>query len=741
MTTLNELAYAYYKNGGSGAVKQVVPDFRSAAELLGAYDNFDEVNWAGGDFVTLTKYSNGQSVTALSCNPLSPGESRVMVNYPVHQPAALEVEASVIRNRQHFSTLALFSNGPSGVASPVPNPINITSIYQSNADNGAAYSAVAGTICTVVLETALPAYPEEAAVYLSDWINITGLVDTRLNYQNATIKFISADRKTITFGFSDETALPSLAVPSITPTLGEAKVTFYNNMGGASDGFGYRFTGLTATSAAIVSVFNGGDAQVTGTLLGDHRVAVASTAPQYLNGVMGNVELKATSRYRLEARPGSADVLDKGIESPTTSWTARVSRTSVKPPIGLPLYPRFRVFQPIGMSRPVAEIVSIAKAGSTTWTVTTDGAHGLTTGNYVTIKGNRDVTNFAPITTPVAIIVTGANTFTLIGTTGTATGYGGSVCLINGGADQPGIIAQTVSSVAQLTGQTDWLSVVGNTTWAGLAVGDYINLHGVRADLTGADLALDGAWEVASISASVMVLKPITSVLGVRVSPATPAIGTTAVNAGGSVILRTTARMHDLMLEDWSETKVMIDGQGTVRADKALPVQVLGTVVTSASNTTIQGFVAVDSPIGQPVTVGLRASNANIAAMSATGDNVAWLATMIGAGIVKPYALSEAEWSFTSALTTTSDVVAQAAAGAGLKRHVTWMQATNTGASAVDVLLRDATTTRLQVTVPAGQSVEFSLPTGVPLTANAALNVALSAAGTVRVNLLGYTAP
>lgn len=80
-------------------------------------------------------------------------------------------------------------------------------------------------------------------------------------------------------------------------------------------------------------------------------------------------------------------------------------------------------------------------------------------------------------------------------------------------------------------------------------------------------------------------------------------------------------------------------------------------------------------------------------------------------------------------------------AGAGLKRHVTMLQATNTGGAAVDVLLRDGTTTRIQITVPAGQSVEFPLPTGIPTTANTALNVALSAAGTVRVNLLGYTAP
>lgn len=721
----------------SGVVQQVIPDFRDAADLLATYDNFSEVDWENGDFVTLTKYSNGQAVTALSANPLIPGESRVWLNVPVHQPAALEVEASVIRNRQQFATLTLFSDGVDGVPAPVPDPINIVSIYQSSADNGVAYNAAAGTICTVVLETALPEYPNEAAVYLSDWINITGLVDTRLNYQNCTIKFISADRKTLTFGFSDESALPSLAIPAVTPTLGTAKVNFYNNMGGAAEGFGLRFTGTTATSAAIVSLFGNGDAQVSGTLFGDHRVTIASTAPQYLNGVMGNTELKATSRFRLEGRPGDASVLDKAIESPTTSWTTRVSRTAVKPSNHLPLYPRFRVYQPVGMSRPTDEITAISKAGSTTWTVTHTGVRTYQVGEIVGVYGVRDITNFPQTVAAVASVVS-ATQFTLIGTTGTATSYGGTVSIINGGQAQPGIIAQHVQSVAQVTGMLEWLSVVGNTTWAGVSVGDYINLHGVR-DAAGVDLALDGAWEVANIATTTLMLKPINSVLGTRVSPVMPAIGTTPVNCGGSMLLRTTARMHDLMLEDWTETKVMVDGQGTTRLDKALPVSIVNSTITAT--TVISGTTAQDAAAPNPVAIGGRATNANQTAMSAAGDLVHTTHTMIGAMVDKPYCIPEVEWAYTGALTTTSDVQVQAAAGAGIKRHVTMMQATNTGASAVDVLLRDATTTRLQVTVPAGQSVVMPLPTGIPTTANAILNVALSAAGTVRVNILGYTAP
>lgn len=719
----------------SSEVVQSVPDFHTAADLLTAYGNFSEVT--GNDFVTRVSFSNGQAVIALSADPINPGESRVMMDVPVTQPCALEVEASVIRNRQQFTTMTLFSNGEDGVTAPVPDPINIVSIYQSSADNGAAYNATAGTIVTVVLETALPAYPSDAAVYLSDWIHINGLVDNRLNYQNACIKFISADRKTITFGFADEAALPSLAIATITPTLGTAKVHFYNNMGGAAEGFGIRFTGTTTTSAAIVSVFGNGDAQVSGTLFGDHRVTIASSAPQYLNGVMGNVELKATSRYRLEGRPSEALVMDKSIDSHNAVWTARISRTAVKPAVNLPLYPRFRIYQPVGMSRPVASIVSISKSGTTTATVTTKDPHGLTTGNYVNIKGVRDQINFAAMTTPAAVTVTGANTFTIvIGSAVTATSRGGSVILVNGGSDQPGIIGQVVSSMANYTVNPDWIVVTGNITWSGLSVGDYINIHGNHDDTTGADVGATGAWEVANISTTQLIIKPIYDIFGVRKSPVTPALAGT-VNCGGTVILRTTARVHDLMLEEWSESKVMIDGQGTTRVDKALPVW-------PATTFTVAGNTAIDSGLsntGGAMPIAYRAQTANPTAVSASADAVYGLATMIGAAVGKPYCIPEVEWSFTSALTLTTDVAVQAAGGAGLKRHVTMIQATNTGATANDVILKDGTTARLQITVPAGQSVVMQLPTGIPLTANTALNVALSAAGTVRVNLLGYTAP
>ena len=312
-----------------GGVSQAVPDYDNNADLLAAYGNFSEVNWPNGDFVTRQATSNGQIFTALSVSPLAPGESRIVIDSPVKQACKLAFSASLVRNRQQFASAGLFADDVTG-PTPVPDPINIVNISQSTAVSGAAYTAVAGTVVTIQLAAALPAWPAVNAVYLSDWVNITGMVDTRLNYQNAAINFISADRKVITVGFSDEAALPSLAIALVTPTLGTAKVGFYNNAAGAHHGAGMRFTGTTGTSSVYWTVFGGGDAQVSGTLLGDHRTTSASSDPTLLNGVYGEYELKPTSRYEILCTPEKTVFYDKAVDSVATQ-SARVLRTDVKP--------------------------------------------------------------------------------------------------------------------------------------------------------------------------------------------------------------------------------------------------------------------------------------------------------------------------------------------------------------------------------------------------------------------------
>ena len=734
---MTDFSKNYYPALGQGNFTQSIPDHLTPSDLLSYYNSFAEVDWANGAFVTRQQTSNGQSIVAVSTSPLANNsESRVVMNTQAAVPCMFEFEGSMVRNKHTFASVALYENVSSG-ADIVPSPINIVSIYQSSADNGVAYNATAGTIVTITLDTALPDKGSSGAVFLSDWVHVTGLVDTRLNYPNLTIKYISPDRKTITAGFSDETALPSLAVATITPTLGTAKLYFYNNAAGAYNAVGYRFTGTTATSAALFSLFGGGDVQISGTLFGDHRTTIGTTAPQYLNGIYGEYELKANNRYRIEVRPDEVTYLDKIIDSVGVNWTARQSRTAVKPAVQSKLTPRFRIHQPYSMSRPIAKIVSISKAGTTTATITTGVAHNLTTGNYVTIKGVYDQTNFASITTPTAVTVLNATQFTIVhGSAVTATSYGGSVIMCNGGQDQGGVIGQNVTNVIAYAGNTSWLQVTGNTSWSGLSIGDYVQLHGVMNATNGTDLGLDGAWEVAYLSTTVMLLKPIVSILATRISPVFSS-SLASTNAGGAVILRTTLRSHDVMLKEFNETQVQVDGQGTQRIDKALPTWVLNTLNISPTQT------AGSTSATNVMNAGLLAQTSNPTSVT-SGQAVRALATVVGAIVEKPYSIPELDWSYTGILTTTTAAAARAAQGAGVKNYVTSITFQNTNATATTLIILDGATAKWTVSLPTSMTtpLHFTFPTPLQSSANAAINVNCGTTGAnVYVNMSGYTAP
>lgn len=585
---------------GGGAVTQAVPDYESATDLLAAYSDFAGVNWAGGDFVARVSTSNGQAITALCASPLQPGESRIVVNSPVRQPCVLEFEGSVVRNRQQFVSAGLFADTDDGPdVAPI---INIVSISQSSALLGAAYTGSAGTNLTVVLETALPEPGQPGAVYLSDWFNVVGMVDSRLNYQNATVNFISSDRKVICAGFSDEVALPSLAIPLVTPTLGTAKVHFYNNAAGAHHGVGYRFTGTTDTTAVYWSIFGGGDAMVSGTLVGDHRTTLATTAPVALNQIHGNFELKASSRYRIECRPEAVNFFDRPCDVTGNLWTHRVNRSAVKPGSEAALKPRFRLYQPPGMSKPLAKIVSISKAGSTTATINLNAAPEVpfAVGNVIAVHGVRDQTNFASAAATITAVLSPTQIQCVLGSSATATSYGGMVSSVNGGATQPGVITMVGSTVKSgfASGPTspanpNWLEIVMNTTISGLATSMYVELYGWRDNVAGVDMNVDGVWEVAVVGTTTLALKPVYDIRGVRQSPVTPTIAS-ATNCGGAIIVRTVARIHDLLVTEFSETEVRIAGQGTNRADMALPVNLISAATctqgTAAAVSTTSGL-------------------------------------------------------------------------------------------------------------------------------------------------------
>lgn len=92
----------------------------------------------------------------------------------------------------------------------------------------------------------------------------------------------------------------------------------------------------------------------------------------------------------------------------------------------------------------------------------------------------------------------------------------------------------------------------------------------------------------------------------------------------------------------------------------------------------------------------------------------------------------------TQALTLTSDVALFTAAGANRSNNVVDIQAINTGASAVDLIIKDGATVIWQFTLPVNVPVCFCFECPLRGTANTAINVTLSAAGTVRLNATGF---
>jgi hypothetical protein len=521
-------------------------------------------------------------------------------------------------------------------------------------------------------------------------------------------------------------------------------VFFRERMGRANNGVSQIFESAAATNSSLYIRSESGDALPSGTVAGSHSVTTGTTASVQIAGSLPyTYSFTPTSEYRFAVQADRTQWSDVPVDS-TAALTGRGLRTQVCPDPSEQYKLRIRATNNKSLTVPNAKVVSVTKSGTTTGTFVTETPHGLVTGDLVVYYGSSDTAaaNFPNLATATAITVTGPTTFTaVIGTGTTGTAYGGFVARVQGGnlMSSLGASAQTAinATLTTLSDGTRQLVLTGSGNWAGVAIGDLVNTVGVHSvPGLGSSLGVDGVWRVANFATTALTLVSLAG----QTWPADFA----QTSCGGAIIRRTCLRLSFVRVFDYERQRVELLPRPTADAAASAPVTINNIPAVSQSGSwtvSAAGTVAVDAAIGNPVTAGLRASNANIAAMSAAGDNVAWLGTMIGAGIVKPYALPEAEWATTLALTAVTDVAVQTAAGAGLKRHVTLIQATNTGAAAVDVLLRDGTTTRLQITVPAGQSVYMPLPTGIPLTANTALNVALSAAGTVRFNALGYTAP
>ena len=630
--------------------------FREAFE---AYDPVAGGEWveskASGDLVFVDGNAAAASYLVISKDPLTAGtETSVELNPSLHFHMPTEVSIGAMLSQRTLGQEFAIEVVDEGPQLPEIADIAISSITQ--------------TTTVLTIDTVAP-----HGLSIGKSIGVVGCSNPLANYPSLVVATTPTPTQiTCTAGPGG-----TIASQTITnPAGAKGSVYFRQRFGRARNGVSQIFENATVTNASLYVRSESGDALPSGTIAGSHSTTVGTTLPVQLVNSPYTYAFGATTEYRLLIQSDRLQWADSAVDA-VAQTTARLTRTQVCPDPDDLYKLRFRATNNKALTVPVAQIVSAVKTASTTATIVTNVPHGLALADPVVVYGIRaqGATEFPNLVTATAVAsVVDATTFTIvIGTSGTVTSYGGYVAKVHGGnlmsaLGGNAIVVQS-AVLSTLADGTRQLALTGSGSWAGLSIGDMVQAVGVRDNVAGATLGVDGPWKVANAVTTVLTL--VLPFAAQRVLPAD--FG--SVNCGGAIIKRTCLRVSFVRVFDYERLRVEALARPTGDAASSMPVVVQNTPAVTMTSTTIAGTVAVDAAIGAPVTVGLRASNVNIAAMSATGDNVAALATMIGVQISRPYSLPEGDWVTPAPIggivNTTTAFQVRESAGAGIRNYIT----------------------------------------------------------------------
>jgi len=569
-----------------------------------------------------------------------------------------------------------------------------------------AIASISQSTTTLTVNTATP-----HGLVPGKRIGISGVNDSRMNYNALVVATIpSPTQFTATAGPGG--TIPSLTVGPFTTGF----VYFRPGLSSAQNGVSYRFENASVTNACIYTRADAGDALPSGTANGNHTITVGTTAPIQAVNAAYTYAFQPTTEYSIKINSGRVQCNDVGVDS-VSAPTARFTRSQVVPDASQLYSLNITARNNKSLSVPVARIVSATKTASTTATIVTDVPHGLTTADVVCIYGIRDqaATSFPNLTTATTVAsVVDANTFTIvIGSSGTATSYGGTVVRVNGGnlPSALGYIAQVGSSAVLTNGI---LTVTGNASWSGLLVGDSVQLHGFRVDGTGADLGVDGAWKVRSVGSAILELEPLPT--GV-VLPA----DFTSTNCGGAVIKRTDIRISYVRMFNRDRTVVEVVPTPATDAQASVPVVVTagsvsisGTPAVTLTSTAVAGSQGANSStIVNPVPTGVYGVSANTTAIT-SGRAANTMGDLHGRQVVQIGNIAQVQDKNRVAISSTTETT-MIAAVASIRHILHDLVIANTSTTnPVTVDIRDTTagTIRMTFQIPAGQTVTWSSAMG-----------------------------
>ena len=375
------------------------------------------------------------------------------------------------------------------------------------------------------------------------------------------------------------------------PAGAKGFVYFRERLGRAVNGIAQIFENATATNASFYIRSESGDALPSGTLAGNHSATIGTTASVALVTSPFTYSYSPTTEFRIFAQSDRTQWVDSAVDA-VAQTTNRLLRTQVCPDPDANYKFRIRATNNKSVSIVNAEVISVTKSGSTTGTFTTAAAHNLVTGDLIVYYGSSDnvAANFPSLTAATAVTVTGANTFTaVIGTGTTGTAYGGFISKVQAGnlITALGGVTQTVinATLTTLADGVRQLVLTGNGNWAGVAIGDGINIIGVRTSLNGTSLGVDGAWKVANVSTTALTLVPLPGT--------TPPANFVLTNCGGGVVRRTEFRLSFVRLFDYERERVELLARPAGDIAAAVPVTINNTPAVTVSSGTVTTVTTV----------------------------------------------------------------------------------------------------------------------------------------------------
>lgn len=509
-----------------------------------SFENFTPgVNWllttGTGDIVQTDGNAVSASYLVISKDPLSTATETTLTyngSFPMPIETAVGLSMSQRTLGQELSMELVSTEAPL----PPVEDIAISGISQS------------GT--TLIVTTTAP-----HGLVPGKRVGIKGVTsNSQMNYPSLVVSYTpSATQFYCAAG-------PAGTIPSITvgPYTNQGFVYFRSALGYAQNGLSEIFENASATNASVYVRSAAGDSLPSGTAGGNQSLTVSSTASVQAITSAYTYAFLPTSEYRFILKSDMAQLLDVGVDASTVVPSSRQLRTQVIPDPSKDYTLRFRMTNVDSLPIPNGKIVSAAKSGTTTTTITTESAHGLTTGDWVNVYGIGDSTNFPGVTTAVQVLSTPTTTsFTMIiAGAVTATSAGGLVARQQGSLGIQGIPNIVAGNATSTTTQ---LILGGSASWT-FVIGDYVNVYGLRNRSTGADLGFDGAYKVVDQVTSTLVLEPL--------SGTTLPAPLTLTNTGGAVIKRTDARISFVRIYEYLRERVEVQPNGANAA--SVPVVV-----------------------------------------------------------------------------------------------------------------------------------------------------------------------